>query len=277
MPNLTRAVLKQSLTKSIQTKEKSFQLLKAIVEVGEGGLDTQAGAVASSVQKAFASTAVTTTSTGSTTAVSLAATALSFLAAYFANHPVAVYADSLPQIVPCIVKTMSDKYQRTSIEAFDAASKLARGMRPNVASPSAITPLPSAQVNVIKTIFDATCQILAGTSADSEVKEKATLTLGDLLVCEADALAQQVDQALPLLTARLSAEATQLAALQVVGNVAESAICKAAVFDNWLLTVLDTLPMLFKRSARGVRPMALSTLNKVLARSVHPKSRVSIS
>jgi cullin-associated NEDD8-dissociated protein 1 len=268
LPNLTRAVLKQSLTKSIQTKEKSFQLLKAIVEVGEGGLETQAGTVASSVQKAFASTAVTTTSTGSTTAVSLAATVLSFLAAYFANHPVSVYSESLPQIVPCVVKAMSDKYQRTSIEAFNAASSLARGVRPNLAASSTIAPLPASQVAVIKAIFDATCEVLAGTTADSEVKEKATTTLGDLLVCEADALAKEVDQALPLVTARVNTEATQLAALQVVGKVAESSICRGAVFDKWFLAVLDVLPMLFKKSARGVKPMALSTLNKVLARYV---------
>lgn len=261
-------MLKQSLGKSIQTKEKSFQLLKAIVEVGEGGLESQAATVATSVQKAFASTAVTTTSTGSTTAVSLAATVLSFLAAYFTNHPVAVYGESLPQLVPCIVKTMSDKYQRTSIEAFNAGSNLARGVRPNVAASSTIAPLPAPQVTVIKAIFDATCQVLAGTTADSEVKEKATLTLGDLLVYESDALAQQVDQALPLLTARLNTEATQSAALQVVGKVAESTICKGAVFDNWFLSILDALPVLFKRSARGVKPMALSTLNKVLDRYV---------
>lgn len=268
LPNLTRAVLKQSLTKSIQTKEKSFQLLKAIVEVSEGGLDSQASTVATSVQKAFASTTVTATSTGSTTAVSLAATVLSFLAAYFEAHLVAVYGESLPQIVPSIVKTMSDKYQRTSIEAFNAAASLARGIRPNVASSSTVAPLPAGQASVIKALFDATSEVLAGTSADSEVKEKATLTLGEMLVNEADALADQVDQALPLVTARLNTEATQLAALHVIGRVSESHLCKGDIFDNWLLAVLEALPILFRRSARGVKPVALTTLNQVLVRCV---------
>lgn len=268
LPSLTRAVLKQSLTKSIQTKEKSFQLLKAIVEVSEGGLEAQASTVATSVQKAFASTAVTATSTGSTTAVSLAATVLSFLAAYFATHLVAVYGETLLQIVPSIVKTMSDKYQRTSIEAFNAAASLARGVRPNVAASSTVAPLPAAQAKVIKALFDATSEVLAGTSADSEVKEKATLTLGEILVNEADALAEQIDQALPLVTARLNTEATQLAALHVIGRVAESQLCTGDVFDKWFLTVLETLPVLFRRSARGVKPVALTTLNQVLARYV---------
>lgn len=259
-------MLKQSLTKSIQTKEKSFQLLKAIVEVSNGGLDAQASTVATSVQKAFASTAVTATSTGSTTAVSLAATVLSFLAAYFATHLVAVYGETLPQIVPFIVKTMSDKYQRTSIEAFNAAASLARGMRPSAAISSTVAPLASTQAQVIKALFDATSEVLAGTSADSEVKEKATLTLGEILVNEADALADQVDQALPLVTARLNTEATQLAALHVIGSVAKSQLCKGDVFDKWFLTVLDALSVLFKRSPRGVKPVALTTLKHVLTR-----------
>lgn len=238
--------------------------------MSEGGLDAQASTVATSVQKAFASTAVTATSTGSTTAVSLAATVLSFLAAYFATHLVAVYGETLPQIVPSIVKTMSDKYQRTSIEAFNAAARLARGVRPNIAASSTVAPLPAAQAKVIKALFDATSEVLAGTSADSEVKEKATLTLGEIIVNEADALAEQVDQALPLVTARLNTEATQLAALHVIGRVAESPLCTGDVFDKWLLTVLETLPVLFRRSARGVKPVALTTLNQVLARYVRP-------
>lgn len=266
LPNLTRAVLKQSLTKSIQTKEKSFALLKEIIEVAEGGLDSQALTVATSIQKAFAATATAATSTGSTTAVSLTSTVLSFLATYFETHLVAVYGESLPKLVPSIVKATSDKYQRTSIEAFNTVASLARGLRPNVAASSTIAPLPTGQAAVIKQLFNATCQVLAGTSADSEVKAKATLALGELLVHEPDALVGQMDEALPLVTARLNTEATQLAALQVIGQIAESPLCKETMFDRWFLTVLETLPVLFKRSARSIKPVALVTLKKVLGR-----------
>lgn len=266
MPSLTRAVIKQSLTKSIQTKEKSFALLKAIVEVAEGGLDSQAPTVATSVQKAFAATATAGTSTGSTTAVSLTSTVLAFLATYFETHLVAVYGESLPKLVPSVVKATSDKYQRTSIEAFNTVASLARGLRPNVAVSSSIAPLPTGQATVIKQLFNATCQVLAGTAADSEVKAKATLALGELLVRESDALADQVDEALPLVTARLNTEATQLAALHVIAQIAESPLCKDKVFEQWFLTVLDTLPVLFKRSARSIKPVALVTLKEVIGR-----------
>ncbi|KAJ9110694.1 hypothetical protein QFC19_001523 [Naganishia cerealis] len=266
LPNLTRAVLKQSLTKSIQTKEKSFALLKAIIQVAEGGLDSQASTVATSIQKAFATTATAATSTGSTTAVSLTSTVLSFLATYFETHLVAVYGESLSQLVPLVVKATSDKYQRTSIEAFNTVASLARGLRPNLVTSSSVAPLPTGQAAVVKQLFDATCQVLAGTAADSEVKAKATLALGELLVHETDALAQQVDQALPLITSRLNTEATQLAALQVIGQVAESPLCKGDTFEKWFLTVLDTLPVLFRRSARNIKPVALLTLKHVIGR-----------
>ncbi|KAJ9101119.1 hypothetical protein QFC21_003337 [Naganishia friedmannii] len=264
LPNLTRAVLKQSLTKSIQTKEKSFALLKAIIEVAEGGLDSQAPTVAASIQKAFAATATAATSSGSTTAVSLTSTVLSFLATYFETHLVAVYGESLPKLVPSIVKATSDKYQRTSIEAFNTVASLARGLRSNASASSTIAPLPTGQAEVIKQLFNATCQVLGGTAADSEVKAKATLALGELLVHEPDAIADQVGEALPLVTARLNTEATQLAALQVIGQIAESPLCKDKIFENWFLTVVDSLPLLFKRSARSIKPVALATLKEVL-------------
>jgi cullin-associated NEDD8-dissociated protein 1 len=263
VPALSKAIIKQSVTKSLATKEKSFVVLKALTEAVGGGLENQASAVANSAKSALV--AAESASLGGATSAGLAATVLSFLGVFFRTHPPKVYAESLSQLVPIVVQSMSNRYHRISLEAFAAASSLAKGLRPQALAGNA-SPLPNLYGSSIQQIYSGTYAILSDTSADADVKERALVTLGDLLAYEGDSLSGQFEECLPTITARLGNDATQLTALKVIAAISESSNCQGQIFELWLNSVLEQFPMIFRRGQKATKSTALHSLPSLMTR-----------
>ncbi|KAG7530369.1 hypothetical protein FFLO_05085 [Filobasidium floriforme] len=259
---LTRAALKQTTTKSVPTKEKSFNLLTSVVKLIPGCLDGQASTVVGNVRKALSGVS---TGSGGHNNTSLVISILAFLGAFVESHPSRIYASSLPELVDSTVAFMADKYQRVSLEALGTAASLAKALRPEPAS-QGDSPLPSSYVAPVQKLYEAVCDIVSSTAADSDVRDKAIHAIGDLLTHEGEVLASMYDKSLPLITARLNTDSNQLAALEVIGDIAESRSCSGAQIEQWLASVLEQFPALLRRCPKQNRGKALSVLETLLTR-----------
>ncbi|WWD22460.1 hypothetical protein CI109_106951 [Kwoniella shandongensis] len=256
LPQLSRAMLKQLSSKSVPTRQQCFVLLREISQALNGGLDDSADPICTAATEAIRSLDTATSS-------SLAIATLAFLTVFFENHSPRVFADHLTQLVPAIVRCMRDKLQRINFEAFGAASALAKAVRPK----GSASPLPNNFSQPIQQIFAATIEVLADSSVDADVREKALETLGNLLVHEGDAFTASYSTCLPLITARLANENTTAVAVQVIGKAAESPLCKGADFESWLLEVLPEVVVALRRSRRSTTKNAeFVCLSNILTR-----------
>ena len=189
--------------------------------------------------------------------------ALSFLAVFFRHHSSRVYASHLDDLVPAIIRCMVDKLQRVNFEAFTAASSLARSLRPN----GSASPLATNSSKSVQQLFSATISVLADTSVDSDVRERALETLGTLLVHEGDALTLVQSSCFPLITSRLATETTANTAVQVIGRIAESPTCTGTDFEAWLLQVLPEVIVALRKTRRSSGKNAeFICLQSILAR-----------
>lgn len=142
---------------------------------------------------------------------------------------------------------MRDKLHRISVEAFGAATALAQTARPS----GSASPLGKAFAKPIQSLFQTTTDVLADPSVDSDVRERALDTLGNLLVHEGDILTSSFPTALPLIKSRLGNEATSNTAIHVIGRIAEAPTCAGDVFDHWLLEILPDVLVAVRRSKRA--------------------------
>ena len=253
---LLRAILKQLSSKSVATKQECFVLLSQIDEALGGGLENDATPICSAAAAAVQSVDTAASS-------SLAIAALSFLARFFHHHSARVFASHLDDLVPAIVRCTKNKLQRVSFEAFAATSALAEALRPK----GSASPVASNYSGSVRQLFDATMQVLADTSVDGEVRERALSTLGNLLVHEGELLSDTYSQCLPLISSRLAAESTVLTAVNVITRVAESQSCKGPDFEDWLLKVLPEVVVALRKTRRSSSKNAeFACLQAVLTR-----------
>ncbi|ORX34727.1 armadillo-type protein [Kockovaella imperatae] len=256
LPNLLRGILKQLSSKSNQTRQECFVLLRYVTDALDGGLVNDSSEICRAAVSVLTSAETSTTS-------SLSIAALSFLSTFFRHHSPRIYGNSLNDLVPAIERCMKEKLQRISFEAFTAASALAKSIHPlGTSSPSLANYSGS-----VKSLFKASTDVLADTTVDGEVRERALDTLGNLLVHEGDLFSDSYETCLPLISARLQTETTALTAVQVIGRIAESPLCKGPVFEDWLRAVLPEVVVALRRSRRASGKSAeFACLRNVLSR-----------
>lgn len=211
-----------------------------MTEMLEGGLDSEADAICTATIAALRTVDSAITS-------SLATSALSFMAVFFQQHLMRTFASHLETLMPPLIRCMKDKLQRINFEAFAVASALAQALRPQ----GSASPLANNYTQPIRRLFTATTEILGDPSVDSDVRERALDTLGNLLVYEGDALSSSYSVCFPLISARLTSEATVATAVSVIGRIAESPTCRGSEFDNWLLQVLPEVVVALRRNRRS--------------------------
>lgn len=240
LPQLLSAILQQLGTKSVATRQQCFVLLRQIAEILRGGLESSSDAICASATQAVRSV-------DSSASSSLAIAALSFLATFFSTHSPRTYASHIDTLVAAITRCQRDKLHRISAEAFGAASALAQTARPK----GSASPLGSSFAKPIQSLFQATTEVLADTTIDSDIRERALDTLGNLLVHEGDSLTSSFPTALPLIKSRLGNEATSGTAIHVIGRVADAPTCAGSTFDNWLLEILPDILTAIRRNKRS--------------------------
>jgi cullin-associated NEDD8-dissociated protein 1 len=256
LPQFLSGTLKELSAKSAPTRQQAFVLLRQAADILQGGLETSADAICKAVTQSLKSVDTAATS-------SLAIAALSFLSTFFATHHPRVYGSHVESLVNAMTRCMKDKLHRISAEAFGAASSLAHTARPKGTS----SPLAVAFTGPIEKLLQATTDVLGDTTVDTDIRERALETLGDLLVHEGDILTQSYPTALPLIKSRLANEASASTAMQVIGRIAEAPTCGGQVFEDWLLQVLPDVMVALRRSKRSAgKNTEFVCLQHVLAR-----------
>ncbi|KAL7418817.1 hypothetical protein Q5752_006501 [Cryptotrichosporon argae] len=253
---LVKALLKQVATKSLTTRPQVFNLLRQITEALGGGLDSEADAVSTA--------ALATLKSSDSTTPALTIAVLSFLAAFFMQHPAKAYASHLNDLTDAVVGSAHDKLQRVNFEAFAAASAIAQSIRP--IERGALTPMNPSLEPPVQTILSITIEVLSNTSVDATVREKALVTLGDLLVHEGDVLTTSYESALPIISTRLASENTAATAVQVIGRIAESDTCTGTEFNKWLLDIVPEVLNALRRTKRAGKVAEFTCLQDILAR-----------
>jgi cullin-associated NEDD8-dissociated protein 1 len=240
LPRFLAGTIKELSAKSLATRQQAFVLLRHAADILQGGLESSADAICNAVTQSLKSV-------DSATSSSLAIAALSFLSTFFATHHPRVFGAHVEALVNALTRCMKDKLHRISAEAFGAASSLANTARPKGSS----SPLAVAFTGPIEKLSQATTDVLGDTTVDTDIRERALETLGDLLVHEGDILTQSYPTALPLIKARLSNEASATTAMQVIGRIAGAPTCGGQVFEDWLLEVLPDVMVALRRSKRS--------------------------
>lgn len=260
---IVKAILKQTAAKTVATRQESFVLLRRIVEALDGGLEAEADMLCQAAKGALRSSDSTTPS--------LTIAVLTFLAAFFNHHVARSYAEHLSDLTAAITRCMKDKLQRVNFEAFATASALAQSLRPVHgglrAGAGSASPLRQGYDGPVRQLYQATAEVLGATSVDGDVRERALITMGDLLVHEGDALSQELSSALDLIKIRLSNESTSSTATVVIGRLAESPLCSGPAFDTWLLEVLQEIVVSIRRNKRSAsKANEFTTLERILKR-----------
>lgn len=189
---------------------------------------------------------------------------LSFLGLFFRTHHPKIYSDHLSKLVPLLVAAVGDKFNKIAVEGFVASTDLVRVLRPVTPTVSAISP---SVVSDLGAIYTATMARLSSADADEEVKGKGIICLGALLFHAGDQLAGNFDACLGFLRDRLKNEVSRLIAVKVIGEVAESPVCKGPAFDAWVQECLVEVSVLLRKVHRPLKVASFSCIGSLLSQS----------
>lgn len=259
-PAITKAITKQLAAKSLVTRQAGFALLHELIGILGGGLETQIPGLVTRVEASLK----VSDSGLSGAATMLKIEVLSFLGLFFRTHHPKIYADYLSKLVPLLVAAVGDKFNKIAVEGFAASTDLVRVLRPVTPSVSAISTNVVADLGAV---YQATMARLASTDADEEVKGKGIICLGALLFHAGDQLAGNFDACLGFLRDRLKSEVSRLIAVKVIGEVAESPVCKGPAFDAWIRECLVEVSVLLRKVHRPLKVASFSCIASLLSQS----------
>ncbi|KAK9323361.1 armadillo-type protein [Lipomyces orientalis] len=179
-----------------------------------------------------------------------------FVSILVTNHSLEQLAEYLPTIVSIVVAGADDKFYKISSEALAAAGDVI------------ILITTTSNVDTSKYITQLHEIVVAKATAsesDLEVREKAIMAIGQLLIYARDALSKtEIDADAVILLDRLKNETTRPATIRSIENIGASPSADASLFDkNWVIEVVIELAGLLRKSNRALRASALSALKVV--------------
>ncbi|MBW0523374.1 hypothetical protein O181_063089 [Austropuccinia psidii MF-1] len=258
-PYLSKSIIRCLNCKSIAVRQSGFILLYELINVLDGGLETQILHLLARIEAALK----TTDTSVSGTATSLKIQVFKFLTLFFQTHHPRSFTPELPRLIKLIISGINDKYHRIAREAFIAASSLIKVLKPLTPT----SPTPANFVNALKAIYDVTIGRLTSSNADQEVKERAAICFEDLIIHAADQFEADFGTSLPIITQRLDNEITRCSALNVVTQIARSSTPKGEVFDKWLCDIIPKVAAFLRKNNRTLKISSFECLDTLLRRS----------
>lgn len=219
-----KKIVKQINPKSIAVSQAGFGVLDSLVSVLNGGLETQLPALAPVIEITLPSSASQSgVDSSAGTVTSLKMVVLSFMAKLFISHSFTAFGPLLAQkFVPCLAACTADKFNKIASAGFQAVSALIKSM---AAEGEAVSESEKSQV--ASSLYKATASRLEASATDSEVRESAVITLGDLMAFAGDALDVPEEEPLKLLSEALRREVTRTVAVRTTGKIAASPLMRA--------------------------------------------------
>ncbi|KAI9236724.1 MAG: putative tip120 [Podila humilis] len=269
VPRLTKNLAKQMLSKSMQTRQSGFVLLKELVTVLKGGLETSFMLFVPSVEQSL-STASHTDHHHLGTNSNLKIEALGFLRSLFRTHSPEVFQKQLDHLCPPVISAIQDKFYKISSEALVCCMELIKVVRhmsfDDEAQKYSYSALdPEAKPYILK-IYDVILQRVSTADADQEVKERSILCLGVLLSRIGDELKPQLAVCLPLLLEKIQNELTRLMAVKTLSQIVESPVCADADIKDSILLAVPEIASLLRKSNRPLKVASLHFLDVAIRR-----------
>ncbi|ORX91195.1 Cullin-associated NEDD8-dissociated protein 1 [Basidiobolus meristosporus CBS 931.73] len=270
VPKLAKSLSKQLTSKSIQTRQTGFVLLRELITVLRGGLDYQISLFIPAISSSLAGSETTIASQSSGTSSNLKIEVLSFLRQLFRTHPPHVFNSHLERLAPPIIASVNDKFYKIPSEALLVCNELIKVIRPIVYIPSTdsynLSPLGENSKSYIQQICKATLARLFTSDADQEVKERSITCLGVLLSQTGDELKPELKECMPLLLERLKNEITRLTTVKAFTMIAESPVIGNEDTKDVILEAISEVALLLRKNNRQIKASSLICLKALLKR-----------
>ncbi|CEI99860.1 hypothetical protein RMCBS344292_13940 [Rhizopus microsporus] len=268
VPKLCRALAKQAESKSTETRQVCFQLLRELVVVLRGGLETQMELFIPIISSSLSSTLTDQHQMASSSNIKIEA--LSFLGVFFRKHaPEAIHL-YCSKLFSLIMQSFADKYYKITSEAFLVCMEFIKAVRPIYYIPESkqydIRDIDQDHVPFIKQIYATVLQVLGTSDADQEVKEKSIVCLGVLLVQVGDILQSEQQEAFNVLLERLRNEVTRLISIRTLAVIAQSPIVVGDEFQKCVVIAVDEVTLLLRKNNRSLRIASLECLCVLISR-----------
>ncbi|KAJ3158045.1 Cullin-associated NEDD8-dissociated protein 1 [Geranomyces variabilis] len=277
VPRLSIALANELKGKSILTRQEGFKLLRELVRVLDGGLDSQVGLFVPAIVASLANPVgnAAKSSTNSNLKIEI----LEFLSILFKTHAPECFHKYLAQLVPPIMAAAEDKFYKITSEALLVTIELVKVIRPISYDPEtkqhSVEPLALPNfAEYLQLIYTTTLGRLQAPDVDLEVKERSITALGALMAQAADLIpaAHVSNTVLPLLVERLKNELTRLITVRVLRSIAESplfekpATASAIDLTPILPETIAELISYLRKSHRQLRVASLQCLETLVRR-----------
>ena len=259
-PAIAKTLAKELVSKSMATRFSGYAVLRELMVVLRGGLDSHIGLLLGQTEHSLKGA-----DSNSGPSANLKAEVLSFLQIFFRFHSPSLFESHLDQLVAFIISVINDKLHRDTIEGLNVSTELVKVLRP-IDQPGSVD-LSGRYKSYILDLYTATTSRVARSDSDQEIKEKAIATLGALLSHAGDDLDEKHKECLPLIIERLSNELTRLAAVKVIAQVAASPVCKGHHMDAFTETAIGDVAVLLRKNSRSVRLASFDCLAALIRRS----------
>ncbi|KAF9934606.1 Cullin-associated NEDD8-dissociated protein 1 [Linnemannia zychae] len=269
VPRLTKNLAKQMSSKSVQTRVYGYVLLKELVTVLKGGLETNYMLFIPSIKQSL-STASQSDHHHLGTNSNLKIEALGFLRSLFRTHPPEVFQRNLDQLCPPVISAIQDKFYKISSEALVCCMELIKVVRhmdfDEDAQRYSFQSLDPEAKPYILQIYNVILQRVSTADADQEVKERSILCLGVLLSRVGDELKTELAACLPLLLEKLQNELTRLMAVKTLSQIVESPVCAETDIKEPILQAIPEVASLLRKSNRPLKVASLHFLDVAIRR-----------
>ncbi|KAI8139309.1 armadillo-type protein [Fennellomyces sp. T-0311] len=255
VPKLARALAKQLSSKSTQTRQIGFHLLRELVTVLHGGLANEIELFIPAIETSLASASNDSQNVALTS--NLKIEVLTFLRQLFRNHSANVLHPYLDRLSPPIIRTLSDRFYKITSEAFLLCIELIKVIRPikrnsETGEYDIATMNPSYQPYIME-IYTITLKILSTSDADQEVKERSIMCLGSLLAQAGDVLQAEQRQAWDMFLERLRNEVTRLITVRTLAIICQSPVAAGSELERCVLIAVDEIALLLRKNNRSLR------------------------
>ncbi|KAL1924349.1 uncharacterized protein VTP21DRAFT_7384 [Calcarisporiella thermophila] len=264
IPKLTRALSKQFMSKSVQTRQTGFVLLRELVTVLPGGLDEHVQLFIPAVEASLSGAGAEIRVHHHQSSSNLKIEVLSFLRQLFATHSPAVLHPHILRLYQPIAMALEDKFYKITSEAFLVCIELIRVMRP--ISQGTVQSLDPAFLPIIQGIYATTVSRVVTSDADQEVKERSITCLGVLMAQAGDTLVDKHKECFALLLDRLRNEITRLTTVRTFATIADSRVCTSQEMQEAMLTAVDEIAQLLRKNNRQLRVASLGCLEALVKR-----------
>ncbi|KAG2206299.1 hypothetical protein INT47_007313 [Mucor saturninus] len=279
VPKLCRALSKQIGSKSTQTRQIGFHLLRELVVVLHGGLADQIDLFVPVIEASLSNPAADQQQVASSS--NLKIEILYFLRLFFRYHNAQSIQPYISRLAPAVIKAVSDKFYKISSEAFLVCIELIKAIRPIYVDPKTsgyqISTIANEHIVFINEIYQITLQVLNTSDADQEVKERSIMCLGTLLTQVSDVLQDKQTQAYDVLLERLNNEVTRLISVKTLTIVSQSPVAAGDALLRCVLVAVDELSLLLRKSNRPLRIASLECLTILVNRFGEHISTASFS